>query len=355
MSKNKPLVTVVIPVYNRANIVLETLESISLQTLQNWECIIVDDYSTDNSVEVINEYIKNDDRFQLIIKKNENKGAPASRNIGWKAAKSKYIIFLDSDDLLAPWAIKERFSFFEKNEEVDFCVFSNLEFKKNEKEFFYSRTNYGIKAPLQQFLQFKTTWQTSNPIWNKSFLKKINGWDEDALSWQDGEIHIRALAKNANFKWGKLLPDTFLRLDGQEKITNKTSLKKIENNFFIFSKVIQILSEKDKLLFKKNIEILAYNIIERSDYKSSMSLVKLEILKELKLPFFGLKSYVLIYHSTKNIPILRKFIYLIREKLTVFSKRKKFFVKNEIDVNTIDELRLRLKGITLFANNFKWL
>ena len=110
-----PLVSIIIPTYNRKWIIEDTLLSVISQTYINWECIIVDDNSTDNTIELINKYAKIDDRFKFIIKPITNiKGASVSRNIGLQNAKGKYIQFLDSDDLLAKNKLEVQIKLLEK-------------------------------------------------------------------------------------------------------------------------------------------------------------------------------------------------------------------------------------------------
>ena len=91
-----PFFSVVIPTFNRSHIIKETLISVKNQIYDNWECIIVDDGSTDNTKKVINEYIELDSRFKYIFQENAERSA--ARNNGIKNAKGEYICFLDSDD-----------------------------------------------------------------------------------------------------------------------------------------------------------------------------------------------------------------------------------------------------------------
>jgi len=97
----RKMVSIIIPNYNRAHLILYTLESIKNQDYINWECLIVDDYSTDNSIEVISEFIKDDKRFSLHIRpENRPKGANACRNYGFELSKGFYIQWFDSDDIM---------------------------------------------------------------------------------------------------------------------------------------------------------------------------------------------------------------------------------------------------------------
>ena len=93
-----PLVTVIMPVYNAERYMQQSIESIIAQTYQNWELLIVDDGSTDSSVQIMQEYCSRDRRIQM-IPSTGNEGVASARNKGIQAAKGEYIAFLDSDDL----------------------------------------------------------------------------------------------------------------------------------------------------------------------------------------------------------------------------------------------------------------
>jgi len=92
------LVSIITPVYNAERYLAKTIESVIKQTFKNWELIIIDDYSTDSSKEIINNYLKIDSRIKL-FSRLENFGVAVSRNYGIEMANGKYIAFLDSDDL----------------------------------------------------------------------------------------------------------------------------------------------------------------------------------------------------------------------------------------------------------------
>ena len=102
-----PLVSIIIPCFNRSNLLGETIESVLSQTYSKWECIIVDDGSTDNTPEVARKYADSDGRFIFLNRPKESpKGAASCRNVGIEIAKGDFIQFLDSDDLLHPEKLK---------------------------------------------------------------------------------------------------------------------------------------------------------------------------------------------------------------------------------------------------------
>lgn len=94
----EPLVSIITPLYNSEKYIAETIESVLAQTYSNWEMIIVDDCSKDNSTKIVEEYQKKDRRIKLY--RNEiNKGVSYTRNRAIDLSQGKYIAFLDSDDL----------------------------------------------------------------------------------------------------------------------------------------------------------------------------------------------------------------------------------------------------------------
>ena len=112
------LVSIITPSYNTAKFISETITSVLAQTYTNWELIIVDDCSTDDTDAVVRPYLA-DDRIRY-IKNEKNSGAAVSRNRALREAKGKWIAFLDSDDLWLPEKLEKQIAFMEKNN----CRFS---------------------------------------------------------------------------------------------------------------------------------------------------------------------------------------------------------------------------------------
>jgi teichuronic acid biosynthesis glycosyltransferase TuaG len=109
------LVSIITPSYNSENFIKDTIDSVISQTYQNWEMIIVDDRSNDNSAEYIQTLIENDSRIKLIVLE-KNVGAAEARNKALEVAKGKYIAFLDSDDIWLPEKLEKQLDFMQKNE-----------------------------------------------------------------------------------------------------------------------------------------------------------------------------------------------------------------------------------------------
>lgn len=107
------LVSVIMPSYNTAGFIKESIQSVQSQTYENWELIIVDDCSTDNTDEIVAAFLK-DARIRY-IKNQHNSGAAVSRNRALREAKGKWIAFLDSDDLWEPEKLEKQISFMTDN------------------------------------------------------------------------------------------------------------------------------------------------------------------------------------------------------------------------------------------------
>jgi teichuronic acid biosynthesis glycosyltransferase TuaG len=109
-----PLVSIITPSHNCSAFISETIQSVLNQSFSGWEMIIVDDCSTDNSVEVIQSFVEQDSRIKL-IQLSENSGAAVARNTAIEAAQGRYISFLDSDDLWLLNKLEKQLSFMQKN------------------------------------------------------------------------------------------------------------------------------------------------------------------------------------------------------------------------------------------------
>ena len=119
--KKDELVSIITPVYNCEKLIKKTIECVLNQTYQNWEMLLVDDCSTDNSVKIIKEYAKNDKRIKY-IKLKENSGAAIARNVALENSKGRFIAYLDSDDLWKSEKLEKQVKFMLKNNYAFTCT-----------------------------------------------------------------------------------------------------------------------------------------------------------------------------------------------------------------------------------------
>lgn len=134
------LVSIITPCYNAGHLINETIESVQAQSYQNWEMLIVDDCSSDHSLQVVQKEAERDPRIRVISLK-KNGGAAEARNAGFEAAGGEYIAFLDSDDLWHPEKLMRQVAFMQEQD----CSFSftNYRIMKEDGE----RTNTIVSGP----------------------------------------------------------------------------------------------------------------------------------------------------------------------------------------------------------------
>ncbi len=125
------LVSIITPCYNGAKYMRQTVDSVLAQTYENWEMIIIDDGSKDDSAAIAQEYAEKDDRIHLI--RQENAGSAAARNNGIRFAQGQYIALLDADDLWEPEFLSEQIAFMkEKNAVCVYCSYRCIDENSNE-------------------------------------------------------------------------------------------------------------------------------------------------------------------------------------------------------------------------------
>ncbi len=173
--KNNRMVSIVTPVYNAEDFIEETIKSVQDQSYENWEMLLVDDCSTDKSVELIKKLSKTDKRLKL-FKNKTNSGAAKSRNVGTTNAKGRYVAFLDADDLWKPEKLKKQLEFMDKKNSL--FSYTDYEFadengKPNGKKVVVPTTiNY------QQCLK--------NPIiWTSTVMIDVSRVDKSLLMMPD--------------------------------------------------------------------------------------------------------------------------------------------------------------------------
>ena len=313
------LISIIIPTFNREQYIEETIVSVIQQTYDNWELIIVDDGSSDNTFEILNKYCKKDKRIDIYQRESQPKGANHCRNIGIEKSNGEYLIFLDSDDLLLPWCIDERIQFATKNHNNGVWIFPTLLFKKQIGDSTQLWNNLNSERPdIERFLCGDNVWATSGVLWKKDTLKKIGMWNITLLGWQDWEIHIRVIL-NANYcKCSSLIPDNMYRTENPDKIS-KPSNEYFKNSIVAIVKINQILSNRKNkkllfsILYKKSLEVL---------YETNNLKIALAILKEgIEIDSF---SYQLcrthIYYRKTISIIFNKESYLYKVRLPIISK-----------------------------------
>lgn len=196
----KPLISIIIPVYNREGLIVETLESIIQQTYKSWECIVVDDNSTDETFSVVQNFEKLDERIKIVKRPSHlNKGANSCRNYGFKYAKGQYIKWYDSDDLMLPKHLEIA---------LDKLLFLNLDFVVTDSVNFDHNTKKQLNKPYEDhkriclinaenFAYGKIGWITDDFLGKKDLLKNIT-FNENITDGDEYNFFVKYLHYTVN-------------------------------------------------------------------------------------------------------------------------------------------------------------
>lgn len=213
-----PQISVIVPVFNREALLRSCLESVSSQTWSAWECIVVDDGSTDASFAVAESFAARDSRFKALSCGSTRKGAASARNQGLRCAIGAYIMFLDSDDVLSPGCLASRVDAVSQHRDLDLVAFPVGTFidRVGDRRMLHNIDKAG--PDLLRFLRLDNPWPINGPLWRHDSLVSIGGFDETLPGWQDWQLHVTALL--ADQRSLKIVgePDSFIRVKGSDHI-----------------------------------------------------------------------------------------------------------------------------------------
>ena len=254
---NPPQISIIIPVYNSEKYLGECLDSVKKQTFTDFEVLLINDGSTDNSGDICDQYAKNDLRFKVFHKKNG--GVSSARNLGIEKASGEWITFVDSDDLIEENALKN--FILTKSDQIDFFLFGvkklidekEVSFFYFEKDQVFSVLEFINKYPLYQYYAgpwskfFKSSIIKINNI---TFDKSLN-WGEDALfnvHYLNYSNTVRTMPQNGYLYRELKTGLSFSKVDDTSKLMLIQKLKSafqavkgVENNNVDLSKHFQVL------------------------------------------------------------------------------------------------------------------
>ena len=297
-------VSIVVPVYNRADVILDTVNSIINQSYTDWELLLIDDGSTDETREVLGEIDNSELRIINFNREafRKEKGAPVCRNIGLEKASGEYVMFLDSDDLLSPSCLNERVAKLKEFPETDFLVFSGAFFAKNINDSDRLWNKFTEEEDLGRFLRGDVVWQTTGPIWKRNFLLDNQLYfDEDANSSQDWEFHINILLEKPNYFKIEGKPDYFVRRDEDDsgRISGgHNTYVKYKNRIDLILKLLKSISNKNEL-----------KALHKYLVRDTMSCLRKEASKDI-LDLFSLVNTKFPKDIKKRWPIFIRLCYL---------------------------------------------
>jgi len=275
-----PIVSIIIPCYNQAHFLPETIQSVLNQDYDDWECIIVNDGSSDNTEKVALEWCKNDHRIKYLYK--ENGGLSSARNYGIKNSTGKYILTLDSDDKYEKTFIAKGVECLDKSQNIG--IVSSWGYRFTGKKLFEPFKPDGKK--LEDFLFKNAAIGTS--LFRKMCWIDVNGYDEEMKSgYEDWEFYIRV----CKCGWEVYIIEEFLFYYRQRKNSMRNiavSQYDADLKFYIFIKHKDLYIENFEELLKSLLSIAHQNKkneikrINSIDYKlGSVILFPFRFLKNI--------------------------------------------------------------------------
>jgi glycosyltransferase involved in cell wall biosynthesis len=195
-TKSAPIFTIVVPCWNSASTLRSTLNSVLAQDFLDWECIVIDDGSDDDTLKIIKLFCKIDSRISSVF--TNRQGPSRARNLaGLSLAKGKYLAFLDSDDLWLPNKLSCTLAHFEDDQSIDGSYSQIAFFSLNPDKPETFSTVYKLHLQPIDFLRDNPVCTMSNLVIKKSVFIDCNGFDQTLVHNEDVEFLVRATAKGA--------------------------------------------------------------------------------------------------------------------------------------------------------------
>ena len=188
MNPNLPFVSIIIPVYNSERTILRTLKSVNEQIYRDYEIIIVDDGSTDNSVALINSFITSNHELEIKLIIKENGGVSTARNVALRNARGSWIALLDSDDEWLPHKLSKQIEIISSDLSIDFLGTNRNGESRNR--FIFKKFNY-LTHISSHLLLYKNFFVTPTVIFKRSILEKSGLYDENQTHGEDGNFWIK--------------------------------------------------------------------------------------------------------------------------------------------------------------------
>lgn len=303
-----PRVTVVIPTYNRARMVCEAVDSVLAQTYEDFEVIVVDDGSTDNTPLRLSEY---EDPRVYIIRHQTNQGQGPARNTGILASKGEYIAFLDSDDLWEPTKLKEQMTFFAQNAGLRWSSTHAFAFESESRRKLYSMEKFGsqYEGSIASKLFMEDFLATSTIIVHRHIFDDL-GLFTDLPKAQDWEMWLRIAARFPVGSVKKAL--TGYRVHGGMVTKNQSPLFRYQCHISVLERAVSCSPFVYEPIFERALAKQCYNtgcsLLASGDVKMARAL----FVRAVRLSPASLRSYILWTVSFAGTGVLTKLTHLYK-------------------------------------------
>lgn len=311
---NTPLVTIIMPTFNRSQLIYETIESLKQQTYENFECLMIDDHSNDDTFEILKSISKSDSRFKAFFRdKKYTKGPSGCRNMGIDLSKGEYIQFFDSDDIMSNNHLFNKVNAY-KTSNSDLVVCKLVEFKEHINHQ-YNINDIDDNNDIIKHISGETNYYLPCPMWKKEtidktrFIEKIKIYEDLIFNLINRKKCQRVfLINEVNIYYRRHENST----TGNEIYNLRTLENKIDAWEYLFS----LFDKTEQKMIKKY--LFKYGCL---------NLYYIYCRKSLFLSFKQIKSLFQYISDVKSFFLLLKMI-LISPFVIISSKGYKFFKVN---------------------------
>jgi hypothetical protein len=349
-----PAVAVIIPHFNRAELLHETLRSLQQQSLEDWEAVVVDDGSDAGEWQHARGF--SDHRVRFLQRTDGVKGPSRCRNLGWQRASAPFVMFVDSDDLLAPWCLESRVAALSNEPGADAVVFPVMLFQLQPGDSPKLWNSLNGANDLRRFLRSDPPWHTSSPLWRREALQQVQGFDEDVIYGDDADLHIRALLAGQTFrKFNDQLPDAFVRRADDSRITNTLTERLLDSREMRLARgsaAMQVAGSREEQLawqgqYLVEVEFLLFNVPDSRLRQDRILSAWREVWQPVWRHWVIARSYVTMAQATRSscYPVLRVARRVARALLPeCFFPTGGQFETAELPPDALADLRARLNA-----------
>ncbi|MBD3614378.1 glycosyltransferase [Kingella kingae] len=240
-NNSNPLISVIIPCYNSALYVTETLNSILAQTMNNYEIVIIDDGSTDNTLLILKQFAQQHSQIQIKIIEQENTNVTIARVNAIKHASGVYLFFLDSDDKIAPTYFEKAANLLNQQPELSLIYSRAQHFEANTNEIWCAKN-----PTVLDILQIHCMGNGICMMVRKKDYDEVGGFNTDLTYGEDWEFYISMLKKNKKFYQIDEILYFYRKRNTKNSICDSVDKKKIARNFLkIYTKHIDFYEENN--------------------------------------------------------------------------------------------------------------
>ncbi|UPS91678.1 glycosyltransferase family 2 protein [Bizionia sp. M204] len=249
----QPLVSIIIPTFNRAHLLSETLDSVLAQTYSHWECIVVDDGSTDGTEALLKAYMAKDSRFQYHKRPDSHlPGGNGARNYGFEISKGDYIQWFDDDDVMLPEFLKQKLTAFKDT--INFVVCSGT-IVSVDMEILGSLQMDNSLSLYKGFVLWRNQITTNCVLFKRSFLIGKTLFNPEILRGQESEFFGRLFFDVYNDEFVVISEKLFLY---RQHDTTKSSKNKVYNPVYKTSEITIAIENLKRSILLNDLELIHY-------------------------------------------------------------------------------------------------